>query len=132
MHVGLLTWISSLFSGCSTPKNISLPLWNTSQVWSWNEVFDGCEELEAIDFRDFDMYGGFSYNRFAANCTKLKYVYLKNLGNENVYNYYYVRDIFDGSNKSMLVCYNESLNPYFNQYMEENNMTVNCNDDFFK
>ena len=88
LNTSEVTFMNSMFSGCSALTSLDLSSFNTAQVTSMTYMFLGCSNLESLDISGFNTGNVTTMLGMFANCKKLASLDLSNFNTANVTNMY--------------------------------------------
>ena len=92
-----LTYMLSMFNGCSSLISIDLSNFDTSKVTNMVNIFNGCSSLISIDLSNFDTSKVTNMMSMFNGCSSLISIDLSNFNMSNCISY---NDMFSNNNKS--------------------------------
>lgn len=83
---GELTYMGSMFAGCSSLKELNLSNINTSNVKSMENLTYYCSSLQSLDLSSFNTYNLNNTSGMFLGCSSLEYLDLSNFDPKNIIN----------------------------------------------
>ena len=125
-----LTNCNSMFLNLTNITNIDLSKLNTSKLISMEKMFFGCSSLLSVNLKNINITSDINITGMFSYCKSLIYLDLRNFNISKEIN---LNNIFNGVNKDLIYCFDESKFNNYNYFY--NNFNLNkcrCNDICFQ
>ena len=94
-----------MFDSCFALKSLDLSSFDTSKTSSFEGMFQNCISLTSLDLSNFVFKSsGVNLKDMFKNCTKLKYINIKNIPNSG-----YSMSIIEKTPNNLVICFNKTI-----------------------